>query len=281
MFFKKDFRKMSTTSTGSRLYESTRAVDEYLQMHYATKEELFPYPDSVSPSPSFSFIERTASLSSKMFDLNCKGEKERVLDVGCAVGGASFALSRYFKHVDAFDFSSAFVSAAKEMQKEREKKYSSLQYGNVFEERVARVQEGTHPERVVFFQGDACNLKENPSIRVQQEEEKEKRGEYDCVHGSNLLCRLPSPKTFLQDCKDFLVRKGGLLILVSPYSWLEEYTPQKDWIVGENGPFEALKNVLEPEFELVDRQPFPFLIREHQRKFQYGVSDCTVWKRKE
>lgn len=32
-------------------------------------------------------------------------------------------------------------------------------------------------------------------------------------------------------------------------------------------------------FRLEKREPMPFLIREHARKFQWGCSDGTVWRR--
>lgn len=38
--------------------------------------------------------------------------------------------------------------------------------------------------------------------------------------------------------------------------------------------------ILSPHFDLVARTNEPFMIREHARKFQWGVSDATVWRRK-
>lgn len=32
-----------------------------------------------------------------------------------------------------------------------------------------------------------------------------------------------------------LVRPGGVFVLVSPYSWLEEYTPREEWLGGVKG----------------------------------------------
>jgi 2-polyprenyl-3-methyl-5-hydroxy-6-metoxy-1,4-benzoquinol methylase len=40
----------------------------------------------------------------------------KALDVGCAVGGTSFELSRDFDHVVGIDFSHAFVDAANAMK---------------------------------------------------------------------------------------------------------------------------------------------------------------------
>jgi hypothetical protein len=101
------------------------------------------------------------------------------------------------------------------------------------------------------------------------------------------MCRLPSPRAFLKSVPNFL-NKNGILVLVSPYSWLEEYTPLNEWVGGTldagNNPqssYEILKNYIESEcnLNLIHQSDEPFLIREHERKFQYGVSDATVWKK--
>lgn len=60
---------------------------------------------------------------------------------------------------------------------------------------------------------------------------------------------MPDPAAFLRSVGNFL-EKGGLLILTSPYSWLEEYTPKDLWVGGyiENGKpvttNEGLKKIL-------------------------------------
>jgi hypothetical protein len=33
------------------------------------------------------------------------------------------------------------------------------------------------------------------------------------------------------------------------------------------------------DFTLVEEKEVPFVIREHRRKFQWGVSHATVWRR--
>jgi SAM-dependent methyltransferase len=111
-------------------------------------------------------------------------------------------------------------------------------------------------------------------------------GKFDAVFASNLLCRLPEPKKFLQEIGGF-VAKDGIFALISPYSWLEEYTAKEKWIggvVGADGTpvnsFDVVASLLSADFELVKRQDYPFMIREHERKYQWGVSDGTFWRRK-
>lgn len=55
-------------------------------------------------------------------------------------------------------------------------------------------------------QGDACSL-------------PEALGQFDAVLAANLLCRLPAPGAFLSRTAT-LVKPGGVLVMVSPYSWL-------------------------------------------------------------
>jgi len=106
-------------------------------------------------------------------------------------------------------------------------------------------------------------------------------GAFDAVLASNLLCRLPRPAKFLAEVPR-LVKQGGVLVLLSPYSWLEEYTPRDEWLGGVDGSDSSavVAGVLQGQgLELVHKSDLPFVIREHERKFQYGVSECTVWRK--
>ncbi len=80
---------------------------------------------------------------------------------------------------------------------------------------------------------------------------------------------------------------GGLVVLVTPFSWLAQYTPREKWLGGaaraggepprrsEEGLAAAMAAA---GFALRHREDCPFLIREHARKFQLGVSLLTVWQ---
>lgn len=79
-----------------------------------------------------------------------------------------------------------------------------------------------HPALPLPFpsaQGDACAL---PADLAQ----------FDAVLAANLLCRLPEPMAFLSRAST-LVRPGGVLVLVSPYSWLAAWTPKDKWMGGK------------------------------------------------
>lgn len=66
--------------------------------------------------------------------------------------------------------------------------------------------------RVSFKVGDACSL---PSDL----------GQFGMVLAANLICRLPRPMDFLNRLKELVV-PAGIVVITSPYTWLEEYTPK-------------------------------------------------------
>ncbi|TMW64271.1 hypothetical protein Poli38472_012893 [Pythium oligandrum] len=258
----------STTASGSVVYESERAVNEYLQFHYGDPKEVVPY--SFAPVDALNFLPLTVEECARHVQPNQRG---RALDIGCAVGRATFELSKHFNEAIGIDFSHHFADAATAMKERKEMGYVAQIQGDITEARIARLPDGANPERVSFQQGDACNLA--PSL-----------GKFDAVFASNLLCRLPEPEKFLTEVSGF-VNKDGILALISPYSWLEEYTTKEKWIgavVGDDGrpakSFDVIERILSADFDLVKRQEYPFMIREHERKFQWGVSDGTFWRRK-
>jgi len=246
---------------GASVYETVRAVDEYLQFHYASDAELMPYNAQVAPTAALAFPRRCADLG-----LAAKG-RSRALDIGCAVGGMSFHLASNFQSVAGIDFSHAFIAMAEKMQQTGSHDYQAKIEAMIMETRTAKV--GPHDvdrSRVHFEQGDACALRDD-------------LGTFDVVLAANLLCRLPEPMAFL-DRIPRLLKPGGVAVLVSPYSWLEEYTDQDKWLGGREGrqSFDVLSEIMSARgFSLVDRCDMPFLIRDHARKFAWGCSDATVW----
>jgi SAM-dependent methyltransferase len=130
---------------------------------------------------------------------------------------------------------------------------------------TARPPTGDFADKLTFLQGDAMNLPAD-------------LGAFDRVHAANLLCRLPDPQRLLARLPD-LVKPGGELVLATPCTWLEEFTPPEHW--PAHGTFEWLKTSLADHFSLVRQAEEPFLIRETARKFQWTSSMVTVWRRKQ
>merc|ERR1711971_550683 len=187
-------------------------------MHFGNVNDVCPY--SFGPKAALDFIDVCADVAASSVRESTPSSSS-VLDVGCSVGGQSFSLARHFGKVDGVDFSHAFVEAAETMKRDGTMTYTSLVEGTRVANRTATVSASVNRERCNFFQGDACNLETLWSQGSLQNDG------YDAVFAGNLLCRLPKPRAFLKSCSDWVVRKRGVLVLVSPFSWLEEYTPRE------------------------------------------------------
>ena len=79
---------------------------------------------------------------------------------------------------------------------------------------------------------------------------------------------------------------GGVLVITSPYTWLEEFTKKENWPGGfrKGGePYytlDALGEVLGPHFARIGApRDVEFVIRETRRKFQHTVAELTAWER--
>ncbi|MBD3756210.1 MAG: putative 4-mercaptohistidine N1-methyltransferase, partial [Gammaproteobacteria bacterium] len=201
--------------------------------------------------------------------------KRRALDVGCAIGRSSFELARGFDEVVGVDFSARFIQYAQLLKEKGVLRYSIPVEGELESTReVSLTDYGLEKtaDRVSFWQADACNLK---AIY---------RG-FDLIFAGNLLDRLYDPGKFLDSLAGKL-NEEGMLILTSPYTWMEEYTPKERWIGGyykDGKAVTTLDGLLEHlggEFELVDTKDLPFVIRETARKHQYTIAQMSVWQKK-
>lgn len=242
----------------SAIYETDKLLGEYLLFHFGASEEILPSDRSwpVGMQDALDFPVRTVGHFSDRL-------VARGLDLGCAVGRSAFEMSKICTSVLGIDFSHSFIRAAEALRSGERLPYERLEEAAIRTPLVAMMPEGVFPERIRFFQGDAMNLPAD-------------LGSFDRVHAANLLCRLPEPKQLL-DRLPSLVAPGGELVLATPCTWLEEYTPPENW--PSKGTFDWLKDSLTPEFELLRQAEEPFLIRETARKFQWTTSLVTVWRR--
>eukprot|EP01035_Chromulina_nebulosa_P010091 gene10091-13588_t len=181
----------STASSGSQVYESKRAVTEYLLFHYGSNDNVLIRHNN-SPDHALNFMKRSAELCSRYIPVKeDSSSRGRALDIGCAVGGTSFELTTYFNEVVGIDYSNHFVDAANMMKERGEAEIDILKQGTIFTKANVKVSDRLDRRKASFYQGDACNL--DPKL-----------GLFDAVVASNLLCRLPSPRKFLADIPSFI-----------------------------------------------------------------------------
>jgi putative 4-mercaptohistidine N1-methyltranferase len=241
-------------------YESDVYLAEYLLFHYGSEQEILP-PEYAWPAgmrEALHFPQRTVAYFTA-------GRVERGLDLGCAVGRSTFEMARSCDEVLGLDFSHSFIRAADALRRGESLAYERLDEGRLRTELIARRPDGVTGASVRFHQADALHLSAD-------------LGCFDRVHAANLLCRLRDPQCLL-DRLPALVKPGGQLVLATPCSWLEEFTPPENWPPA--GTFDWLQALLTPAFVLVRQAEEPFLIRETARKFQWTRSLVSVWRRAE
>jgi putative 4-mercaptohistidine N1-methyltranferase len=244
-------------------YESTRLLDEYLLFHYGEPERLLPWAEG--PRGALEFPRRCVEETLAPGDLP---PTARALDLGCAVGRASFELSRHCAEVVGIDYSRTFITAARALARGESLAYRVKETGDWHEPAEARLPAGVNPERVRFEVGDAHAVREDV-------------GDFDVVLACNLLCRLREPRLLLARLPR-LVRPGGWLVLTTPHSWMEEFTAKESWLGARQrgeAPLAVIEASLAPAFALERHRDLPFLIREHARKFQWSVAEASVWRR--
>ena len=243
-------------------YETDKMVSDYLFFHH------IPFDEGAAglplPEHAWDFASR---LVSELLDPTSSAK--RALDIGCAVGRSSFELSRSIPDVLGIDFSAAFINAAETLRQGSRIDFAVTEEGKRLRHFSAQLPDEIDTERIRFQQGDAMQLPEG-------------LGSFDVVLAANLLCRLPEPQRFL-DRLPSLVTSGGQLLLATPFSWLDEFTRCEHWIGGmpESAPSsDILARHLSSYFTLEHTTNIPFLIREHSRKYQYGISLGTRWRRR-
>ncbi len=249
-------------------YETDRAVSEYLLFHYGRSEEILPY--ATGPHAALNYPVRCVEHFAGDIGYH---QKMRALDLGCAVGRSTFELARHCGEVIGIDYSERFIASAKRLQEEGKIAYSYRDHGDLSLETLAEISSEIDRGRVRFEQGDAMFLREG-------------LGQFDVVLMANLIDRLVDPRRFLNGMGERVV-SGGFMILTSPYTWLEDYTPREHWIGGKqetNGAGvrteDALLELLDPSFERIRVDDLPFLIREHVRKYQWSVAQGSLWRRR-
>jgi spermidine synthase len=108
---------------------------------------------------------------------------------------------------------------------------------------------------------------------------------YDLVVAVNLIDRMETPQMFLDGVKPLLSEKG-ILIVTSPYTWMEKFTDKSKWLGGFQKWGEAhttlhgLREALAPELTLLgEPEDIPFVIPDPDGAFQYTLAHASVYRR--
>lgn len=252
----------------TNIYETERLLNEYLLFHYGTREDVMPH--AFGPGDAVGFPARCVR---ECLDTALLPEAARALDLGCAVGRSTFELARHCAEVIGIDSSQTFIRAAVFLKKAGRMGFDRVEEGVLTTRCMVELPKNIDRTRARFEVGDALKLRAT-------------LGDFDVVLAANLLCRLEDPIQLVLKLPQ-LVRPGGQLILASPYSWTKDFTPMPKWLGGcerDGRKYESavtLQKFLAADFDLLRTRELPWLIREHARKYQWGVSHATCWRRKE
>ena len=240
------------------MYETDIIASQYCEFHYG--DEYFGVDN---------FPKEISKIA-----LKYTNNKVKALDIGCSVGRASFELKKEFNKVDGLDFSNKFIQIANQMKKDKYIKYINTLEGDCSVSKKVNLEDiklDINTNDLNFYQADAMNM-------------DEKFNSYDLVIAVNLIDRLTKPSVFLHDIEERIL-SNGILLIASPYTWMEEYTPKENWIGGYKkdgkviNTIDGLHEILDNKFELIEEEKLEFVIRETKNKYQHTISNVSVWKK--
>jgi len=249
----------SHENSGQSMYDEDVVVGQYLDFHYGPNSE---YPAKCAAH----CVDVMREVGQPM---------RKALEVGGGPGRAAVELSKSFEHVTGGDYSETFVELAEKLVNEGELKWKSLvdkTSGQSLDRSVTAKELGTG--NVSFSKIDAHDLPDD---------------HFDLICGFNLIDRLEKPAVFLESLKAKL-SPGGVLVLSSPYTWLEEFTPKSSWLggfkYGDNdalSSYQGMKEILQAQgFEEV-KEPEDVWFRidslANGRKYQQTRAQMTFWRR--
>lgn len=269
------FRRHFYQHAGFRTVESSKQVaipaDTYELDDSIARYCEFHYGQTYFEVPNFPL-----ALAQLCLDATRDKPRRKALDIGCSVGRASLELARVYECVTGLDFSARQIQVGVELLEQGYIRYPRLEEGELvsFQEvTLADLQLGGVRDKVAFYQGDACNLKELYTG-------------YDLILAANLIDRLYDPRKFLTGIHERL-QPGGVLVITSPYSWDESITERDKWLGGmrkDGEPYTtsmALRDVLAPHFTAVgDPRKVPFVLRVTRNRFEHTLSEVTVWEKR-
>lgn len=260
-----------TENDGGKKYETSQLVDQYMLFHWGSDEEQRDeaITERMGHPGHLNLMERTVELMDE--HASAKG---RALDLGCAVGRTTFDLSKTFSQVTGLDFSQAFIDAANVLKSNGRLDYQRLETGQFSTPMVASVADEIDRDKIDFVVGDAMDLADIPALA--------ENGPYDAILLSNLMCRLTTPAACLTQftADNTYIGKGGILVFASPNTWMEQYTDPDLFLDGGSSEETLAKlGSLLPGFTRMHEEDLPFMIREHRRKYEYIVSQVSVWRK--
>ncbi|KRT56427.1 class I SAM-dependent methyltransferase [endosymbiont of Ridgeia piscesae] len=198
-----------TPFDSNRQYLSTYTWDAYGKYDPAEPES----QQGVSPGA----VKRCLSAGMELLPRIPEGP---AIDLGCAVGGATFELALHTNGlVIGIDKNFSLLQLAQRVLREGTVSYPRRRIGIVYDQREFPVPV-TDAERVDFW---ACDALELPFADAT----------FGLAVGLQLVDSVNSPTALLEETARSL-RSSGAMIMATPYDWSPAVTPLESWIGGHS-----------------------------------------------
>lgn len=260
-------------SPAATYYEDPVVVSEYLAFHF---------PDPACDPLAALLGEQTPPLTDRFPFCIPRLVREahgatgttlgRALDLGCATGAVSLGLAAFHQAVTGIDRSPALIDAAQAVVATGRARYSVKLEGDLRTEHDLALPGAIAARpRVRFLVGDALAV-------------PFRSGSFATVTALNLLDRVPDPARALTEAAR-LVEPGGVLVVSSPYTWLEAYAKKERWLGGVirgGAPVRGRQTVIDrlaPELTHLCGLERPFFIPHHARTGQLGLALVDLFRR--
>ena len=242
-------------------YELDSSIANKIALHYQGGFEGFASP-----------INQAITFIKANFEHITAG---RALDLGCSVGGASFALAQLFEQVDGIDLTARHIQHALALKAQGTLRYALPMEGELVDYQEFSLSSSEYhnvAEKVNFYQGDALNLKPQFS-------------HYDFIYCGHLLDALIRPKELLNLLAQKLNNKG-VLAIVTQYQLNEQSQMIENGLGGfkMNGENvtgqEGLTKALTKDFTQISLDNFSWLKRVNARRYIFNKSEISLWQKK-
>ena len=199
---------------------------------------------------------------------------DRALEVGCSVGGGTFALAKLFGAVTGVDSEPACIAHAQRLQESGEARFSARTEGERAEHHAVTLDaDKATRARTTFRVMDPCCL--SPEL-----------GAFDLVVVNNVLSRVVSPKSVLgrMGSARGLVAVGGVCVVADTFDWQEELTPRDSWLGGlSDGEADSRAGVASclraSGFAFLSESSVPLFVRASSRSASLSAVCVSAWRR--
>jgi len=270
------FRRHFYQHAGFRYVESEAEVAVKNDV-YENDPEVCQWCDAGWGEEYFDVPNYAKSLAAYALDATRDRAGGKALVLGCKAGRTVFELAKDYDHVLGLDASARVIRRPIDLQEKGYLQYTLVEEGEIVsfhEKNLADFGLAGTEGKVEFLQADPCNMKDLYTG-------------FDLVIVDRMVDRVIDPRKMLAQLAD-RTNPGATLIITTTNDWDEARTPRENWLGGfkdANGEnltsHEGLTAALAPAFEQVNGPAdLTYVLRHHKRKYEHGVAQATVWRKK-